>query len=131
LLPSAIQRVGEVYKGHASIQINVSAQQRVSFGLVPTGETDKYPKASALLPAMERLPCGSGGSGQVSISCEIPSGNTYVLMVADVREPLRSADGDFVTVRREKKGQTTSSSQYNNAVTISATFTAIPPPTGK
>jgi hypothetical protein len=131
LLPSMIARVGEPYKGPASIQMNFYSQWRIAFGLVSLDETNNYGKSRELESAVNRLPCGSGGSEEISISCEIPAGKTYILMVADVREELRSADGGYVAVRRAKKGESGEGTQYNNEVKISTTYTAIAAPGGK
>jgi hypothetical protein len=131
LLPSMVGRGKDVYKGPASIQLNVNSQQRIAFGLVSLDETSNFGRSKEVQAALEHLPCGSGGLGEVSISCEIPAGKTYVLTVADVREELRSADGGYVAVRRAKKGETTEGTQYNNEVKISTTYTAITAPNGK
>jgi hypothetical protein len=131
LLPSMVGRVGEPYKGPASIELKLYAQWRIAFGLVSLDETDNYGKSNQIESAMNRLPCGSGGSEEISVSCEIPAGKTYILMVADVREPLRSADGGYVAVRRPKKGDTSEGTQYNNEVKISTTYTVLPTPNGK
>jgi hypothetical protein len=131
LLPSMIARGKEVYKGPGSIQLNVNSQQRIAFGLVSLDETNNFFRSKDLQGALDRLPCGSGGLGEVSISCEIPAGKTYVLIVTDVREELRSADGGYVTVRRGKRNENVEGTQYNNEVKISTTYTAIAAPNGK
>jgi hypothetical protein len=131
MLPSAVQRVGDTFKGPASIQISANAQYRVAFGLVSYDDSGKYLNSSDLQAALEHLPCGTGGSGQVSISCEIPAGSIYVLWVADTREPLRAPDGGFVEVRRPKKGDPSSNPSYINSMTFTTTYTPLPAPNAK
>lgn len=86
-------RAGEVksiapgVSGPMSVRVMVNTKERVSFGLVRKSELSNYSTAKQLEAAMESLPCASGGTGNMTRSCELgETDKDFTLVVADLRD---------------------------------------------
>ena len=101
LSAGSVKPAASSYKGPLSLRVIVNSKERVSFGFVSRSELNKYSFAKQLESAMERLPCGGGGQGSVSRSCELASTDTdMVLAVADLRDSSQATRDLFDDKRK-------------------------------
>ena len=125
LTPGEVKQAGGPYKGPRTLRVSVDAQQRVSFGLVPKSELSNYSTPKKVEAGMEHLLCGSGGTGHVSIACELPAdAQDLTLVVADLRDSYQATRDMFA--KSDKKESTPAAASYVNTATITIAMTMNP-----
>ena len=111
------------YDGPLSLRVSVDAPYKVSFGLVPKAQREKYYQSKNVEAAMEKIPCGSGGTGPMSISCDLTSDNKdMVLVIADLRDSFQAIRAATTKTQKSPVKQ----EEFFNVVTVSVAVTKIP-----
>jgi len=99
-----VQQLTQSFRGPLRVRLMVHASQQVSFALVPKDRVNDYRSANDVGAAMEKMPCGSGGTGNLTISCELTDADTgMVLIVADMRSgSSSSSSGDSTEAMKNR-----------------------------
>lgn len=101
LRPGQVTIIRPGVSGPAEVRVVVKAPQKVSFGFAPQGEMSDYQRSWQVENAMVRLPCGSGGEGEVTRSCEFGAeARNLLLVVADLRDFKQTTRAHFDEKRR-------------------------------
>lgn len=121
LKPGEVKPVQPGVSGPMSVRVTVDAKDRVAFGLVRKSELSNYTSPKQIEAAMESLPCATGGTGNMSRSCELgDTDKDFLLVVADLRDAAKATIDLF-----DKKKSEANASYFNSAeVSI---YAALPP----
>lgn len=112
------------YNGPLSLRVSVNAPYKVSFGLVPKAQREKYYQSKNVEAAMEKIPCGSGGTGAMAISCDLTAENKdMVLVIADLRDSTQVMRSINELVKNRKSPA--KPEEYFNIVNVSVAVTKI------
>ena len=104
-----VQQLTQSFRGPLRMRLMVHASQQVSFALVPKDRVNDYRFANDVGAAMDKMPCGSGGTGSLTISCELTEADTgMVLLVADMRSGSGSSSSADSTEAMKNRFNTVS-----------------------
>jgi hypothetical protein len=121
LTPGSVKQAPGLYSGPATLRVTVESQQRIAFGLVSKAELNDYSSANKVEYAVERLPCASAGTGNVTISCELPAeAKDLTLVIADLRDSAQANREMFN--RGEDRDKPSSMVDYMIGVTVAVAF---------